>query len=101
MTIITVYAVFPTPADAEAIGRAMVEERLAACVNILTPCLSFYRWEGKTSRAPETPALFKTDSDRAGRLIEAIAARHPYEVPAITAWPADALPAYARWVSES
>lgn len=100
MSIVAVYAVFPTPADAEKTGRAMVEAGHAACVNILAPCLSFYRWQGKVERAPETPALFKTTAAGAPALIDAIAARHPHKVPAITAWPAShALPAYAQWVA--
>lgn len=101
MSLVTVYAVFPTPAAAEKIGRAMVEAGLAACVNLLAPCLSFYRWQGKVERATETPALFKTTATRASALIAAIAAHHPHAVPAIVAWPADnALPAYAQWVTD-
>lgn len=97
--LVTVYATFPTPAEAERIARAMVEAGHAACANILQPCLSFYRWEGALHREQEIPALFKTSAGRAKTLIEAIAALHSNETPAILAWPvSEALPAYARWV---
>lgn len=100
--IISVYAVFATPAEAREIGRAMVEERLAACVNILGPCHSIYCWEGGLEEATETPALFKTTAAQAPALMEGIAARHSYEVPAITIWPVEqSFPAYAQWAAES
>lgn len=99
--IVSVYVTFPSSADAEAIGRAMVEAGLAACVNILAPCRSVYRWQGQIEPAEEVPAIFKTTEGRADRLIAAIAEAHPYEVPAITAWPADrALGAYVDWVRQ-
>lgn len=97
--IVAVYAVFPTPAEAERIGRAMVEAGHAACVNILQPCLSLYRWEGRMERTQEIPAIFKTGAEKARPLIDAIAALHSHDVPAITCWAIDeALPAYAQWV---
>ncbi len=97
--IATVYAVFANAAEAEAIGGAMVEEGLAACVNILAPCASIYRWQGKVERATEVPALFKVASDGVDRLIAEIDRRHSYDVPAIVAWPvSQSGPAYAEWV---
>lgn len=102
MSIVTVYAVFADLAEAQAIGRAMVEERLAACVNILQPCRSIYRWEGAIETASEVPALFKTTVDGAEALIAAIAGRHSYEVPSIVAWPiATSAQGYAAWVEET
>ncbi|HEY0114114.1 MAG TPA: divalent-cation tolerance protein CutA [Allosphingosinicella sp.] len=97
--IVTVYATFAGAAEAERIGRAMVEERLAACVNILGPCRSIYRWHGAIEEAEEVAALFKTRAEIAERLTARIAALHSYDVPAAIVWPiAAALPAYARWV---
>jgi periplasmic divalent cation tolerance protein len=100
--IATVYAVFASDEEAWRIGRAMVEERLAACVNILAPCRSIYRWRGAIEEAREAPALFKTRVDALPRLIARIAELHSYEVPAIVVWPIERVwPAYAAWVSES
>lgn len=97
--IVTVYAVFGSDAEARAIGRAMVERQLAACVNVLGPCHSIYRWQGTVEEAEEVAALFKTRSDRAEALIAAIRATHSYETPAIAAWPIEiADSGYEDWV---
>jgi periplasmic divalent cation tolerance protein len=99
MSVVTVYAVFADPAEAQRIGTAIVEEQLAACVNILGPCHSIYRWEGAIETATETPALFKTTLDRADALIERVKALHSYSTPAIVAWPIERLSTdYADWV---
>lgn len=95
--IATVYAVFADAAEAERIAAAVVEERLAACANILAPCRSIYRWQGKVERAEEVPALFKTAQPDA--LIARIAELHSYDVPAAVAWRIEAAePEYAAWV---
>jgi periplasmic divalent cation tolerance protein len=102
MTAVTLYAVFADMAEADRIGRQMVEERLAACVNILQPCRSIYRWEGAVETASEVPAFFKTTMDAADRLIERITELHSYSVPALAVWPIAKLPvAYGDWVEES
>jgi periplasmic divalent cation tolerance protein len=102
MTAVTLYAVFADMAEADRIGRQMVEEKLAACVNILQPCRSIYRWEGAVETAGEVPALFKTTLDGADRLIERITELHSYSVPALAVWPIAKLPtAYGDWVEES
>ena len=102
MSIVTVYAVFADPAEAQRIGREMVEEGKAACVNILQPCRSIYRWEGAIETATETPALFKTTAGGAEALVAAIAERHSYTLPAIAVWPIAALAeGYADWVEAS
>ena len=99
MTVVTVYAVFADPAEAQRIGRTIVEERLAACVNILGPCRSIYRWEGAIETATEVPALFKTTAGKADALIERVKEMHSYSVPALAVWPIDRLSAdYADWV---
>ena len=98
--IATVYAVFADAREAERIAETVVAERLAACANILAPCRSIYRWEGKVERAQEVPALFKTASP--DELIARIAALHSYEVPAVVAWPIEkAHPLYAEWVGRN
>jgi periplasmic divalent cation tolerance protein len=97
--IVSVYATFSDLDEAKRIGRALVEERLAACINILGSCTSFYRWQGKIEQAEEVAALFKTGADTAPRLIERLAELHSYEVPAAVVWPVErTLPAYQAWV---
>jgi periplasmic divalent cation tolerance protein len=98
-SIVTVYATFADAAEAERIALTVVEERLAACANILGRCRSIYRWQGEIEQAAEVAALFKTTPEGAPKLIARIAALHSYEVPAVMVWPiADALPAYRDWV---
>ena len=102
MSVVTVYAIFADPAEAQQIGRQMVEERLAACVNILGPCRSIYRWEGAIETASEVPALFKTTRDKADALIARVRELHSYSIPAIAVWPIERLLAdYGDWVEES
>jgi len=102
MTVVSVYCTFANAEEAERIARQVVEERLAACANILAPCRSVYRWEGKVEAAEERPAIFKTTAEGADALIARIAALHSYEVPAIAVWPIDKLlGSYADWVEES
>ena len=102
MSVVTIYVVFADPAEAQRIGMTIVEEKLAACVNILGPCRSIYRWEGAIETASETPALFKTTLDRADALIARVTDLHSYSVPAIVVWPIERLPAdYGDWVETS
>jgi periplasmic divalent cation tolerance protein len=102
MTIVSVYAIFANAEEAERIGRQVVEERLAACINILRPCRSIYRWQGAIETADEVPAILKTTSVQADALIARIAALHSYALPCVTVWPIDKLlAAYADWVDAS
>jgi len=88
--------------DRDSAGRlahALIEKRLAACINVLSPCRSVYRWHGKTEDAEEFPMLIKTTLERYPELEAAIRAGHPYELPEIIAVPlAGGLPAYLEWV---
>ena len=102
MSVVSVYAVFANREEAERIGRQMVEERLAACVNILGGCRSIYRWQGAVETADEVPAIFKTTDAQAEVLMTRIAGLHSYDVPCITVWPIDKLLGnYAEWVEGS
>jgi periplasmic divalent cation tolerance protein len=102
MTIVSVYAIFASSEEAEAIGRTVVEEGLAACINIFGPVRSIYRWQGEIESADEVAAILKTDRSQAEALIARIADLHSYEVPCIVAWPIEqALPSYAQWVEDS
>jgi periplasmic divalent cation tolerance protein len=100
--IVTVYATFADTAEADRIARTLVEERLAACANILGPCRSIYRWQDAVEQADEVAALFKTGADRAPRLIERLSELHSYDVPAAVVWPiAQAGESYRDWVLDS
>ena len=102
MTVVSVYAVFASPEEGERIGRQMVEERLAACVNILGPCRSIYRWRSAIETADEVAAIFKTSEARADGLIARITAMHSYDVPCVVQWPvARLLAGYSDWVADS
>ena len=102
MSVVSVYAVFADAGEAERIGRTVVEEQLAACVNILGPIRSIYRWEGKIETADEVAAIFKTHHWHSDALIERISALHSYKVPCIAAYPIDKIiRSYADWVEDS
>ena len=90
----------PDEATANAIALALVEEKFAACVNILPRVQSIYRWQGAVESASEIPLLIKSTVGRYAELEAAIRARHPYDVPEIIALPiTQGLPAYLNWVA--
>jgi periplasmic divalent cation tolerance protein len=102
MSTVSVYAVFANAEEAERIGRTVIEERLAACINILGPIRSIYRWKGKIESAEEVAAIFKTHHWRTDALMERLAALHSYDVPCVVSWPIDKiLGPYAEWVEDS
>lgn len=102
MSVTSVYAVFANAEEAERIGRTVVEERLAACINLLGPIRSIYRWQGKIEAADEVAAILKTSGSSANALIARIASLHSYDVPCIVTWPVDkVLGSYADWVESS
>jgi len=102
MSVVSVYAIFADAEEAERIGRLVVEERLAACINILGACRSIYRWQGALETSDEVPAILKTNAARADALIARIAELHSYDVPCIAVWPIDKLAdSYAGWVEDS
>lgn len=102
MSIISVYSVFSNRDEAERIGRAVVEERLAACINIIGDIRSIYRWNDGIESADEVAAIFKTSNTAADALVTRIAALHSYEVPCIATWPIDKiLASYADWVEQN
>jgi periplasmic divalent cation tolerance protein len=89
----------PDRESAARLARALIEKRLAACVNILAPCRSVYRWKGRTEDAEEHPMLIKSTRTRYPELEAAIRAAHPYELPEIIAVPlTGGLPDYLEWV---
>ncbi len=91
----------PDAACAERIGHALVEEGLAACVNILPPMHSIYRWKGKIERATEQQLVIKSAVARFPAIRDRLRSLHPYELPEIIAVPiADGLPEYLAWLNK-
>jgi periplasmic divalent cation tolerance protein len=82
-----VYVTAPSVGAAETIGRAVVEERLAACANVIGPVRSVFRWRGKIERAREAVLVLKTRKSRVGALTRRIKALHSYTMPCVVALP--------------
>jgi periplasmic divalent cation tolerance protein len=97
--------VFVTAANEQsaiAIGRTLVEERLAACANLLGPIRSIYRWQGAVEDAPEHLLVIKTQAERYKELEARVKQLHPYEVPEIIAVDIEmGWPPYLDWIRES
>lgn len=89
------------PEAADRLAAALVEEQLAACVNLLPGIQSVYRWQGALERSAETLLLAKTSADCYPALETRLRELHPYELPEIIALPVErGLPGYLAWVSE-
>lgn len=102
--VLLLYATAPDAPTAARIADALVEKGHAACVNILGPIQSVYRWRGSVERATETAFLVKTTRAAAADAAAAIRALHPHEVPAILAAPTERLGAidpFADWVTST
>ena len=101
MESILVFTNLPDRAAAMELARKLVDERLAACVNVLGDCTSVYRWEGRNESVSEVPVLIKTLTQHYARLEQLIKSVHPYELPEIIAVPiSSGLPAYLKWIAE-
>jgi len=88
--------------DAEYLAREAVERRLAACVNLLPPMTSVYRWHGDVTREEERLVLFKTRADRFDALRDLLLEIHPYDVPEIVAVPLETgSDGYLKWLDDS
>ena len=99
MSIISVYIVAADADEAGRLAEALVGERLAACVNILGPVRSVYRWKGQVERADEVALIAKTRLELFDTLAARVRALHSYDMPAIVAWPVIAGDsAYLDWV---
>jgi periplasmic divalent cation tolerance protein len=89
----------PDSATAEHLAKAVLDRRLAACVNLIDSVRALYRWQGAVAQATECTLLFKTAADRYAALASFLEREHPYEIPEIIAWPlAAGLAAYGAWV---
>jgi periplasmic divalent cation tolerance protein len=101
--VVLVLTTFPLdPDEANAFARTLVEERLAACVNVHSPVISIYRWEGAIEEAVERQLTIKTTAARVEELKARIKELHPYDVPEILVVPvAGGGEEYLRWVMDS
>ena len=100
MSTLLVLTNLPDRTAAERLAEELVQKNLAACVNILGPCRSVYRWKGAVQHDEEHPMLIKTTHERYGALEQTLRAEHPYELPEIIAVPIErGLPAYLEWVA--
>jgi len=101
MSALLVLTNLPDRAIAEKLAEALIRKRVAACVNILAPCRSVYRWKGAVQHDEEHPVLIKTTRERYAALEAAIREAHPYELPEIVAVPIErGLPAYLAWLAD-
>lgn len=92
---------FPDRQAAEQLAKRLIEGRFAACVNILAPCRSVYRWKDAVQVEEEHPMLIKTTAARYAALESALRAGHPYELPEIIAVPIEqGLAQYLDWVAQ-
>ena len=92
----------PDNQTAEGLARALVEQQLAACVNVLPGIRSFYRWEGKVEQAEEVALIIKTTATNYPAVEQFIQQQHPYDVPEIITCSVTAgLPAYLEWLEEA
>jgi periplasmic divalent cation tolerance protein len=99
---VIVLTTVPADADGRALARTLVEERLAACVNLLAPMDSVFRWEGQVEVDREQQLVMKTSQARLAALWDRIRELHPYEVPEFVVVPViDGSDAYLRWIAES
>jgi len=91
----------PDQTSAENMAQHLIAAKLAACVNIMTPCISIYHWQGKIESVSEIPLLIKTTRQRYAALEAAIRELHPYELPEIIYVTVDGgLPAYIQWIQQ-
>ncbi|MHC4599142.1 MAG: divalent-cation tolerance protein CutA [Planctomycetota bacterium] len=99
---VTVFVTSPGRETSLAIASALVEERIAACVNVVPGLVSVYRWEGKVQQDPEELLVAKTRRSLLGNLEERVKALHPYDVPEVVALPIlDGSREYLDWLAES
>ena len=100
MSVIVVFSTFPNEDKAADVARTLVSEGLAACVNLVPPVRSIYRWQGELCDERETLAMMKTTNERFDALKDRLVALHPYEMPEVIAVPVEAGHApYLDWVA--
>lgn len=100
-TAVLILVTFADRAEAHRIGRTLVDEGLAACVNILGDSLSIYRWEGKVEEADEVMAIIKTRPASADRVVRRLTDLHSYDLPVIERLNATVSPGVAAWLQSA
>jgi len=101
MEFFSVYVTTAGVEEARRLCRAVVEERLAACANILGEVESYFSWEGRVQQEKETAFILKTTASKLNRLIERLKELHSYQIPCIVAWPIKAgYQPYLDWVAK-
>ena len=99
---VLVLTTLPGDADAPAFGRTLVEDRVAACVNLLPLMESIYRWEGEIQHDKERQVIIKTSRERVANLWDRLRELHPYDIPEFVVLSiVDGNEAYLRWIGES
>lgn len=97
--VLLVLTTLPDQETAAGLAKFLVDARLAACVNVLSPCRSVYRWQDNLQEDEEYPLIIKTTASRYAEVEAGIRAHHPYELPEIVALEvATGLPDYLDWV---
>jgi periplasmic divalent cation tolerance protein len=99
--LILIMTTMPDDGRADALARTLVEERLAACVNVHGPMMSIYTWKGQVERETERQLVIKTTRERLPDLEARLRAMHPYEVPEFVVLHVEASEAYAAWADGS
>jgi periplasmic divalent cation tolerance protein len=100
-TIVFLLTTLGGDADAAAFARTLVEEKLAACVSVLPPMTSVYRWKGTIEEAREQQIVIKTTAARIDAIEERFRTLHPYELPEfVVVQPEDVARGYGEWVTE-
>ena len=98
---VLIYSTFPSPAEAERVGGALVDRGLAACVNILPGMTAIYVWEGKRQREAEAVMIIKTRAGLADTVVAETRKLHPYTNPALVVLPiAGGSEDFLRWIAE-
>ncbi len=98
---VLVYITAGSREEALEIGRTLVQERLAACTNTLTPTTSTYWWEGVVQQDEEVSLIAKTRADLVGPLTDRVVELHSYDVPCVVALPiSDGNPAFLQWIHD-
>ena len=99
---VLVMTTYPADGDVDSLARTLVDERLAACVNVLPSMQSTYRWKGSVETAAERQLLIKTKAATVAALEQRVRELHPYDVPEFLVLTiADGSPAYLAWLNES
>lgn len=98
--IVVIYTTLATGDEARSVARVLVEERLVACANIYAAHQAVYRWQGKVAESEEVGVVLKTSEAKYVEAVERLRVLHPYEIPVICWWGADAIPETLAWITE-